>query len=839
MKKIAIGILAHVDAGKTTLAEAVLYNAGVIRNRGKIEHKDTCLDTHLLEKERGITIFAGEASFMSGDTEITLIDTPGHVDFSAETERVLSVIDYAVLVISSTDGVQSHTRTVWKLLAEDGIPTFIFVTKCDLERRDKEDILKELEENFGQTADFSEDRKASSAEKIAMGDEALLEEYLSDGEFKTDTLIKAIKSRKLFPCFFGSGLKNTGVKEFCDAIDKYTSAKDFASSFGAKVYKITYDKNERLTRLRVTGGTLKVKDSIEYSGITEKINQIRVYTGAKFVTVPEAPAGTVCAVTGLTETVSGQGLGAEAESRTSVLEPVMRYRILLPDGIDPIVMLPKFRNLEEEEPKLHIGYNEQLGEFHCALMGTIQAEIFKNIVFERFGVQIEITEGRVIYKETVSNTVEGVGHYEPLRHYAEVHLLIEPAKRGSGISVDTKCSDNRLEKNWQNLILTHLKEKTHLGVLTGSPLTDVKISVVGGKAHLKHTEGGDFRQATYRAVRQGLMQAQSVLLEPYYNFRLEIPVKQTGRAINDIRLMGGIFDSPVNDGEISILTGKVPVICMDGYMAEMSSYTGGLGRLSLDPAGYDLCHNAQKVIEDFSYNPENDLENSPDSVFCSHGAGFVVKWDKVKDYMHVESYFSKKDEGFARHRHISIDEKLLEEIMQKEFGSVKYNYYPKRQKTEPEDNQNAVIWGVKTKYLIIDGYNVIFGWDLLKAEAASDLYSARDMLCHILSNYSHFTGCKVIVVFDGYKVAGNKGEKQDFYGVTVVYTKENETCDTYIERLIGEIGQNDRVRVVTSDGLIQLSAVRKGVLRMSTAEFLKELDAIDSKISELIDKAGK
>lgn len=626
MKKIAIGILAHVDAGKTTLAEALLYNAGAIRSQGRVDNKNTTLDTHVLEKERGITIFAGEATFSLGDYEVTLLDTPGHVDFSAETERTLQVLDYAILVISSIDGVQAHTRTVWKLLESYGIPTFVFVTKCDIQRKSNSEIMQELEKELGNVMDFSDSADSGeNAEKIAMCDDTLLEQFLNEGSFTDRALANAVRSRKLFPCFFGSGLKNDGIKEFSDLLEKYIVQRDFSSSFGAKVFKINHDKNERLTKLRVTGGVLKVKDSIEYQDVSEKINQIRIYSGSKYTTVNEAPAGTVCTVTGLTKTFSGQGLGFENEGSDTVLEPVMSYKIVLPQDCDAHLMLPKFKSLEEEDPKLNITYNERLGEFHCSLMGKVQAEILKSIISERFDVDVEITEGSVIYKETIENTVEGVGHYEPLRHYAEVHLLIEPAQRGSGITFSTKCNETELDRNWQRLILTHLGEKTHLGVLTGSPITDVKISLVSGRAHLKHTEGGDFRQATYRAVRQGLMQAKSVLLEPYYNFRLELPVKHIGRAITDVRLMGGEFDSPENDGEIAVLTGKVPVISMDGYMGDVASYTGGLGRLSLEFAGYNLCHNSEQVIENFSYEPESDLENSPDSVFCSHGAGFTVK----------------------------------------------------------------------------------------------------------------------------------------------------------------------------------------------------------------------
>lgn len=839
MRKTVIGILAHVDAGKTTLAEALLFNAGAIRNQGRVDNKDTALDTHSLEKERGITIFESEASFSVGDTEITLLDTPGHVDFSAETERTLQVLDYAVVVISSIDGVQAHTRTVWKLLASYGIPTFVFVTKCDLERKSRDEIISELEKELGAVVDFTESSDGFlNAEKIAMCDEELLEEYLSVGSFQLSTLCRAVKGRKLFPCFFGSGLKNQGVEEFSKALVNYTTSREYPSSFGARVFKINHDKNERLTKLRVTGGTLRVKDTIEYSSVSEKINQIRIYSGAKYITVNEAPAGTVCTVTGLSKTCSGLGLGFESKSTDAILEPVMSYKIVLPKDCDPHVMLPKFKSLEEEDPKLNITYNERLGEFHCCLMGKIQAEILKSIVLERFDVDIEIKEGNVIYKETVADMVEGVGHYEPLRHYAEVHLLIEPLERSGGIVFETKCSENELDRNWQRLILTHLAEKTHLGVLTGSPITDVKITLVCGRAHLKHTEGGDFRQATYRAVRQGLMQAKSVLLEPYYNFRLEVPAKYIGRAISDIRLMGGSFDSPENNGETAVLCGKAPVVSMDGYMTDVASYTGGLGRLSLENAGYDLCHNAEKVIEEAAYSPESDLDNSPDSVFCSHGAGFTVKWNEVKDYMHLESYLSKKsaEENIRVHRQISLDEKELERIMLKEFGKIETVLYRKPATQSTDKIEKTAIRGIKTKCFIVDGYNVIFAWESLKEIAKTDLEMARLKLCHILSNYAHFTGCRVVLVFDGYKVPGNLGEKSDFQGINVVYTKENETADTYIENLIAEIGQNEQIRVVTSDGMIQLKAVKTGVIRMSSLEFEEEIKFVKSQMSEIIDK---
>ncbi len=838
MKKIAFGILAHVDAGKTTLAESILYSCGAIRNQGRVDNKDSTLDTHSLEKQRGITIFAGEASFTLGDLELTLLDTPGHVDFSAETERTLSVIDYAIVVISAIDGIQAHTRTVWKLLKNYNIPTFVFVTKCDLGRSSKDDILLELENEFGNVNDFSEENgEFIQSEKIAMCDDVLLEEYLSDGTFSATTVSIAINNRKIFPCFFGSGLKNQGVTELCSAIEKYVTVPDYPTEFSAKVFKISHDKNERLTKIKVTGGTLKVKDSIEYFGMSEKVNQIRIYNGAKFKTVNEAEAGTICTVTGLTKTFAGQILGKNENASASILEPVMRYKIILPDDADPHTMLSKFKILEEEDPKLNITYNELLGEFYCSLMGKIQAEIFKSIVLERFDVKIEIAEGSVIYKETIENEIEGVGHYEPLRHYAEVHLLIEPLEKGKGLVFDTKCSENALDRNWQRLILTHLAEKQHLGVLTGSPITDVKITLASGKAHLKHTEGGDFRQATYRAVRQGLMNAKNVLLEPYYSFRLEIPLKHIGRAISDIKLMGGNFDPPQSNGEFSVLVGKAPVIAMDGYMSEIASYTGGLGKLSLEFCGYDLCHNAEEVIEQKAYNPESDVENTADSVFCSHGAGFNVKWNKVPEYMHLESCLSKKqdNDSLTVHRQVSLDEKELERIMLKEFGKVETVLYRTTFKEKSVDETESTK-PIKRKCLIVDGYNVIFAWESLKEISKVDLGASRDKLLHILSNYAHFTGHRIVIVFDGYKVSGNLGEKTDFQGLNVVYTKENETADTYIENLIAEIGQNEQVRVVTSDSMIQLSAVRTGVYRMSSAEFEKEIELAKSKMTEFLEE---
>ena len=834
MKKITIGILAHVDAGKTTLAEALLYQTGKIRTQGRVDHKNTVMDAHPLEKDRGITIFAGEAAMTVGDTEITLLDTPGHVDFSAETERTMGVMDYAILVISAPEGVQAHTRTVGKLLALYGIPTFIFVTKCDMLRRSREDMTRELEREFPGTVCFDENGP-TDPEKTALCDEELLEEYMASGTLTRENLIAAIRKRRIFPCFFGSGLKNEGVETLAEALADYTAERSFPAAFGAKVYKILHEKNERITKLRVTGGVLRVRDSVEYNGISEKINQIRLYTGSKYVTAEEAPAGTVCAVTGLTASSAGMGFGSEQASAAAVLEPVIRYRIVLPEGSDPRVVLPKLRSLEEENPELKITYHERLGEFHCALMGTVQAEIFKSLTAERFDLDIRVTEGRVIYKETIENTVEGVGHFEPLRHYAEVHLLMEPGERGSGLVFGSTCSENELDRSWQRLILTHLAEKTHVGVVTGSPITDMKITLARGRAHLKHTEGGDFRQATYRAVRQGLMQARTVLLEPYESFRLEVPANLTGRAMTDIRLMGGKAEPPMIEGETAILRGKAPVVTMDGYMTELAAYSGGRGRLSLVPAGYDLCHNAEEVIAESRYEAEHDLENPADSVFCAHGAGYTVKWHEVKNYMHLESCLTEKKAETAARRPFSIDEKELEAILLREFGPVKTEIRHQQAKTVGAEETN-VPYRERTRVLIVDGYNVIFNWPDLTEIAETDLEGARTKLCRVLSNYGTYTKQRVIVVFDGYKVPGNQGEKNEEQGISVVFTKENETGDNYIERLITEIGANELVRVVTSDGLIQLSAVRTGVLRMSSAEFGEEVERIEREVTELIER---
>ena len=845
MKRIVVGILAHVDAGKTTLAEAMLYKAGTIRKIGRVDNGDTTLDTHTLEKERGITIFAGQSVFNIGDTEITLLDTPGHVDFSAETERVLKILDYAILVISGTDGVQAHTRTLWRLLKAYNIPTFIFVTKMDFARLPKEEILKDLKSLCGDCiVDFSDTETDDFNESIAVCDEALFEKYFEAGVVSFEDIKKLILKRQVSPCFFGSGLKLDGVDEFLNCLNEFTEMKCYGTEFSAKVFKISHDsKGERLTHIKVTGGTLKVKDVLSYKGKNEKVNGLRVYSGQKFTSVEEMSAGGVCAITGITSLNCGDGIGNESDFGESYLEPVMNYRVVLPEGCDARTFLPKLRLIEAEDPQLHVSWNTYLQEIHVSLMGDIQTEILKGIISERFDIDVEIDSGRVLYKETIADTVEGVGHYEPLRHYAEVHLIIESLPRGSGIVLQSKCSEDYLDRNWQNLILAHLSEKEHLGVLTGSPITDVKITLAAGRAHLKHTEGGDFRQSTYRAVRQGLMQAQSVLLEPYYNFRLEIPTEQIGRAINDIRMKSGTFNSPEEKDGITILTGKAPVVCLNGYMSEVAAYTGGRGRLFLDVCGYDVCHNSEEVIEKSGYSPERDLENTPDSVFCAHGAGFNVKWDKVSEYMHIESCLTQEKNPYEvtlNKRNFHIDDKELEAIMEREFGKDKHPYYryshniTPRKPVEVEYNVTE-----RKKYIIVDGYNVIFAWDELKKLAEDNLENARQRLMDILCNYSAFSRCELVLVFDAYKVPGNKGKRYNYNNIRIVYTKERELGDNYIEKLISDIGKNENVRVVTSDNLIQLSAVRYGVLRVSAQDFEKEVKKVDELIDDLLEKINK
>ena len=841
MKKTVIGILAHVDAGKTTLAEAMLYKTGKLRRPGRVDNGDTMLDSHLLERSRGITIFAGQAVMKLGEYEATLLDTPGHVDFSAETERILQVLDIAVLVISGTDGVQSHTRTLWNLLRIYNIPTVIFVTKTDLARIGKAELICEL---CSELSDCCVDFSASAHERdeaAAMCSEAAMESYLESGCVDDACLRSMVGGRQIFPCFFGSGLKLEGIDEFLAGLEKLIPQRSYGCEFGARVFKITHDKGgAKVTHLKVTGGALRVRDTVSYGDKSEKISAIRIYNGAKFENVELTEAGGVCAVTGLSEARDGQGLGAEESGAEPILEPVMNYRVVLPEGVDAKTFLPKLRLLEED-PMLRVTWDSHLQEINVRLMGEVQVEILKSLIADRFDIAVQIDNGRVLYKETIADSVEGVGHYEPLRHYAEVHLLLSPLPRGSGLQFSTRCSEDSLDRNWQRLILMHLAEKQHLGVLTGSPITDMKIVLAAGRAHIKHTEGGDFRQATYRAVRQGLMNAKSVLLEPYYSFYLEVPSEQIGRAISDIKLRFGTFSAPELHGEFSAVSGTAPVTTMNNYAADVAAYTGGRGRLRLTVSGYDVCHNTEQVVAEFGYDPEGDLENTPDSVFCAHGGGFGVKWDKVPEYMHLESCIKKDKipyEAAPNTRNFHIDDKELEAIMEREFGPAKLTqtlYRPKP--TYKEEHGGAPENAERKKYVIVDGYNCVFAWKELKFLAETDISAARDRLADILCNYAAFTGSEVVLVFDAYMVAGGSGENFNYHNIHIVYTEERETGDVYIERLVSEIGKNENVRVVTSDGMIQLSAVRFGVLRVSAREFEREIEAVNEKISEKLNNS--
>ncbi len=844
MQKTVIGILAHVDAGKTTLAEAILYQTGKIRKIGRVDHGDTLMDTHALERERGITIFASQAVFSHGKLDVTLLDTPGHVDFSAETERTLQVLDAAILVISGTDGIQAHTRTLWRLLSLYQIPTFLFVTKMDFARREKSGIMEELREEFGEGCiDFSEDARATRMEQLALCREDILDAYFSTGTVQDADITALFRQRLAFPVCFGSGLKLTGIDSFLDVLSRYGTPPPRPAAFGAKVFKISHDsQGNRLTHMKITGGTLSIRDVLPMGETEEKVGQLRVYNGIKFQTADQMEAGGICTVPGLETSKNGQGIGIEADTGTPMLEPCMKYRVNLPHGFDAQTMLPKLRQLEEEDPQLHVTYAEHVGEIHVEIMGAVQAEILKSLIAERFHVDVIIDSGRILYKETITDTVEGVGHYEPLRHYAEVHLLLEPLPRGKGLVFETSCSENALERNWQRLILTHLAEKQHLGVLTGAPVTDMKITLAAGRAHIKHTEGGDFRNATYRAVRQGLMQAKSLLLEPYYAFRLEVPAEQIGRAVSDIRARHGTFDPPENIGTAALLRGRAPVSTMNEYAMEVASYTGGQGRLFCQVDGYDVCHNPEKVIAEFGYMPESDLANTPDSVFCAHGSGFTVKWNQVSEYMHLESCLNRKDPSVLpklNHRNIRLDEKELEALMLREFGPIKRpSYRPPAIQAEPHTaHVNPAV--PRKEYLIVDGYNVIFAWDDLAEMAKSDLDMARRRLTDILVNYSAYTKFEVILVFDAYNVANAEERRFEVNGIHVVYTKENETGDMYIEKFISQIGKNDRVRVVTSDGLIQLSAIRFGVLRMPASEFEREVEEVHREIGSVLDELNK
>ena len=850
-KQIVLGILAHVDSGKTTLSEAMLYRAGVTRRLGRVDHKDAFLDTDALEKARGITIFSKQALLTAGDTDITLLDTPGHVDFSTETERTLQVLDYAVLVVSGTDGVQSHTETLWRLLRRYHVPTFVFVNKMDLPGMERQELLAQLNRRLGEGfVDFGAEQ-ADRDEALALCDENLMDRMLDAGQLQDADLIPAIARRHVFPCWFGAALKLEGVDALLDGLDRYTRPAPALEAFGAKVFKVSQDEQgARLTWLRVTGGELKVKAQLtgEADGEpwAEKANQLRLYSGAKYTLTEAIGPGQVCAVTGLTKARPGEGLGAERDSDLPVLEPVLSYQVLLPEGADVHAALGKLHRLEEEEPQLHVVWNETLGEIHVQLMGEIQLEVLRSLLAERFGLEVEFGPGGILYKETITEPMEGVGHYEPLRHYAEVHLKLEPLPRGSGMQFAADCREEVLDKNWQRLVLTHLEEKQHLGVLTGSPLTDVKITLIAGRAHLKHTEGGDFRKATYRAVRQGLMLAKSQLLEPWYAFRLEVPAENIGRAMSDIQRMEGTFDPPESGEETAVLTGFAPVSTMRSYPMEVVSYTRGRGHLSLTLDGYRPCHNAQEVIAAIGYEPEHDLDNPADSVFCAHGAGFVVPWDQVRSHMHVDSGWGKstrpEQEAAVPQRRAMAYRATLEEdaellkIFERTYGPIKRDplaaFRPVQKRERPDFA--AEQWEIAPEYLLVDGYNIIFAWDELNALSKESLDAARHKLMDILCNYQGFQKCVLILVFDAYRVPGSPGSIEQYHNIHVVYTKEAETADMFIERVTHEIGRNRRVRVATSDGMEQIIILGHGALRVSARMFHEEVQNVEKQIRALV-----
>ena len=844
---IVLGILAHVDAGKTTLSEAMLYLSGKLKKLGRVDHRDSFLDNNSLERARGITIFSKQAVMPLGEMTVTLLDTPGHVDFSAEAERSLQVLDYAVLVISGTDGVQAHTETLWKLLERYNVPVLIFVTKMDLPGCDRQEIMDGLRTRLSERCvDFSAEGDALF-ESAAMCSEEAMDEYIETGSIGTERMRDMLRRREIFPCCFGSGLRTEGVAEFLDMLELYACPWDYDEDFSARVYKIARDaQGNRMTFMKVTGGALRVRSLMKYAdrdgnAFEEKISQLRIYSGAKYDTAETVLPGQICAALGLTGTYPGQGLGAAGDFAEPLLEPVMSYRVILPPQSDPAVLLPKLMQLDQEDPQLHIVWNERTREISVQLMGRVQAEIFRSLVKERFDADITLDTGRIMYRETIKDTVEGVGHFEPLRHYAEVHLLLEPLPRGSGIELSSSCPEDELDRSWQRLILTHLAEKQHIGVLTGSPVTDIRFTLAAGRAHIKHTEGGDFRQATYRAVRQGLMQAESVLLEPWYSFVLEVPAEQIGRAISDVRAMNGEIDSPEDAGGMMRLEGAAPVAGMNEYMQELLAYTHGRGRLSLTPGGYRACRDQQKIVDAIGYEPERDTDNPADSVFCSHGAGVNIPWDQVKDYMHLESCLKPPVEETApiaapRYRSLSIDDRELEAIMEREFGKIKRPQYSARQVNAAASEP---VFEKKPEFIIVDGYNLIFAWDELKKLAADRLDLARGRLMDMLSNYCGFTKAKLVLVFDGFRTPGNPGSREDYHNINVAFTKDGETGDAYIERLADEIGKNYSVRVVTSDNLIRLSALRSGVLRCSSGEFKNEVEWVLGQIDAVLKKSNE
>lgn len=852
---ICIGLLAHVDAGKTTLSESMLYLSGRIRQQGRVDHGNAYLDTYELERARGITIFSKQAELVFGELEVTLLDTPGHVDFSAEMERTLRVLDYAILVINGADGVQGHTETLWKLLKQYRIPAFLFINKMDQNGTDAEKLLEELRVKLsGSCIRFGEAEDSEEfLENVAMAEEQVLETYLEHGTIERGEISRLIWERKVFPCYFGSALKNIGVKEFLAGLECYAKERSYPEEFGAKVYKIARDpQGNRLTYLKVTGGVLKVRDLIRYQDVEEKVSQIRIYSGEKYDAVQEVRAGRVCAVTGLTKTYPGEGLGAEPPSEGPVLTPVLNYQLILPEGCDTHGMLLKLRQLEEEDPELHIVWNEELGEIHAQLMGEVQTEILQSMIRERFQTEVTFGPGNIVYKETIKRPAEGVGHFEPLRHYAEVHLLLEPGESGSGLVFAADCSEDVLDRNWQRLILTHLAEKEHRGVLTGSSITDMKITLVAGRAHLKHTEGGDFRQATYRAVRQGLKSTESVLLEPYYEFRMEIPAEFVGRALTDIQRMAGEFQTPDTEGDFAVITGRAPVSEMRDYQLEVTSYTKGRGRLFCTLKGYAPCHNAGEVIEQIGYDSEGDLDNPTGSVFCAHGAGFHVSWDQVPDHMHLEYVWTpeaekeksaieaKKGQGSVQSGRVSSsfsrsveEDKELEEIFLRTYGKIERKRpIAERRVESPEERQKRIRKDQMEEYLLVDGYNVIFAWEDLKELAKVNIEGARNKLMDVLCNYQGFKKCNLILVFDAYKVQGQELGVQKYHNIYVVYTKEAETADQYIEKVVHEIGRKYHVTVATSDNVEQVVTLGQGGKLLSARELRTEVEEVQRQIRE-------
>lgn len=857
MRRIAVGILAHVDSGKTTLSEAMLYQSGSIRTLGRVDHKNAFLDNFSLERARGITIFSKQAILDFADTKFTLLDTPGHVDFSAEAERTLQVLDYAILVVSATDGVQSHTQTLWKLLGQYNVPCFIFVNKMDLNGADKTEILRTLKTKFGDgCVDFSDTESADFYENTALCAENLLNQYTACGVLQKSEIARAVKRRKIFPCMFGSALKLAGVEAFLQCLYDYTEMPQYGDEFAGSVYKVAEEKGQRLTYLKVTGGTLHVKEVLQSdkNQTAEKVNQIRVYSGEKFTTADSVPAGTVCAVTGITFARAGDGLGVQADAQLPILSPVLTYKLILPRGTDAHTALEKMRILEREDPQLKVVWRARTGEIQVQLMGEMQLEILGAILADRFGIQASFGKGEIIYKETITDTVEGVGHFEPLRHYAEVHLLLKPTERNSGITFRTVCKTDLLDKNWQRLILTHLYEKTHVGVLAGAPITDMEITLVSGRAHPKHTEGGDFRQATYRAVRQGLRTANSLLLEPVYTFTLEVPQENIGRAIADIQRMSGDFQPPETEGGFAVLRGTAPVSEMHEYPKEVLQYTHGRGKLLCSLQGYAPCHNAAEVLERIGYDPDGDTENPCDSVFCAHGAGNTVKWDAVYAHMHLPGvlHLPKRDAASGeRPRKISewkdgqnlfaLDKELMQLFertygpIQKRTNSAVEPHFTFTERKKPKDKAPSKTYE-GAEYLLVDGYNVIFSWDVLRDLAKSSMEGARQVLVNILCNYQGYKKCEVILVFDAYRIKGGTREVEDVDNIHIVYTKEAETADMYIEKVTHALAKNHRVRVVTSDAMEQLIILGNGALRVPSKEFYDEIIRAESEIRDIISR---